>query len=29
MFLSWDRFIDRLMQIFKDLKVLATAKQKI
>jgi len=29
MFLSWDGFINRLIQIFKDLKILTTAKQKI
>jgi len=29
MFLSWDGFIDRLIQIFRDLKALIIAKQKI
>ena len=29
MFLSQDRFIDRLIQMFRDLKVVAIAKQKI
>jgi len=29
MFLSWDGFIDKLTQIFKDLKVEITAERKI
>jgi len=29
MFLSWDGFIDKFMQIFKDLKALIIAKRKI
>jgi len=29
MFLSWDKFIDRLIQMFGDLEVLVIAKQKI
>jgi len=29
MFLSWDGFIDRFMQIFRDLKILTIVKRKI
>jgi len=29
MFLGWDRFIDKLIQIFRDLEAEVTAKQKI
>jgi len=29
MFLEWDGFVDRLIQIFRDLKVEVIAKQKI
>jgi len=29
MFLKWDGFIDRLIQIFRDLEIEVIAKQKI
>jgi len=29
MFLNWDGFVNRLIQIFRDLKVLIIAKRKI
>jgi len=29
MFLSWDGFIDKLTQIFRDLEILIIIKQKI
>jgi len=29
MFLSWDKFIDKLTQMFRDLEVLVIAERKI